>query len=167
MDPVDLFNAEGRRIAEERAAQDRANQPGGRGVAPSDGSLFNGWVMCAAIIGFIAEQMNSQNLVGAFIGALTLGGIVVIFQLVLRALGFAIGAGLSGIGALNTALGAIPQWLLLGALAGAALGAGLAFWLDGNAYDLARPALRLAPFGAGAGLVARLVMLALKRNKAQ
>lgn len=165
MDPVDLYNATGREIARDRAADDAARRSGGAGVAPSDGKILNGWVMCWAILGFIAGQMSSQTLVGAFVGALTLGGICVGVQLVLRALGFAFNAGVSGVGALNNALGAVPQWILLGALAGAICGAGIAFWLDNNTYDLVAPALRLAPIGAAAGLLARLVVLALRRKK--
>jgi len=165
MDPVDLFNARGREIAEERAAEDAANARGGRGVAPSDGRLLNGWTMCWAIIGFVVGQLSSQTLVGAFIGGLTLGAISVGFQLLMRALGFAFGAGVSGLGALNRALGTVPQWVMLGALAGAGLGAAIAFWLDGATDDILGPALRIAPFGAGAGLIGRIVVLALKRNR--
>jgi hypothetical protein len=165
MDPVDLFNARGREIAQERAAEEAATRGGGRRVAPSDGKLLNGWTMCWAIIGFVLGQLSSQTLVGAFIGALTLGGISLGFQLVLRALGFAVGAGMSGLGALNTTLGAIPQWLVCGAIAGAGCGGAIAFWLDGNTSDLIGPALRLAPIGACVGLLVRVVVLALRRNK--
>ena len=161
MDPVDLYNQRGREIAADREAERNA----GGGVAPSDGSLFNGWVACWAILGFIAGQMSSQTLVGAFVGALTLAGISIAFQLVLRALGFAVGAGLSGLGALNAKLGALPQWILIGAIAGAACGAALAYGLDGNTYDLVGPAMRLAPVGAGIGFLLRLMMLAVKRTK--
>jgi len=161
MDPVDIYNQRGREIAAEREAE----RNGGGGVAPSDGRLLNGWVMCWAILGFIAGQMSSQTLVGAFIGALTLAGISIAFQLVLRALGFAVGAGLSGLGVLNAKLGALPQWTILGAIAGAACGATLAYWLDGNTYDLVRPAMRLTPLGAGIGFLVRLAMLAVRRDK--
>lgn len=65
--------------------------------------------MCWAMLGFVAGQISSGNPVGGVIGALTLAGISVAFQLVLRALGFALGAGLSGLGAFNKALGAVPQ----------------------------------------------------------
>jgi hypothetical protein len=109
--------------------------------------------------------MGRASLVGAFVGALTLGGISLGFQLVLRALGFALGAGMSGLGALNTTLGGVPQWLVYGAIVGAACGAAIAFWLDGNTSDLVGPALRLAPIGAGVGLLVRVVVLALRRNK--
>jgi hypothetical protein len=160
MDPVDLYNQRGREIAAEREAERNA----GGGVAPSDGRLLNGWVMYWALIGFVAGQISSGNLVGGLVGALTLAGVSIAFQLVLRALGFAVGAGVSGAGALNRILGAIPQWILGGAIAGALAGAALALWLDGAASDLVSPALRLAPVGAGLGLIARIVFLAIQRN---
>jgi hypothetical protein len=162
VDPVDLYNARGREIAEDR----RREAAGPPGVAPSTGRILNSWVMFWAIIGFVVGLLANQNLVGAFVGALTLAGICVAFQLVLRGLGLAVGAGASGLRALNTRLGAIPQWIVFGAIAGAAVGAGIALWLDGNSYDLVGPAMRLAPVGAVAGLLARVVVLVLKRKSA-
>ena len=160
MDPVDLYNARGREIAE-----DRRREASGGGVAPSTGRVLNGWVMFWAMIGFVAGMMTSHTLVGGFTAALVLAGLCVGFQLVLRALGFAIGAGVSGLSALSNALGAIPQWTAIGALVGAACGAGLALWLDGNSADIVAPAMRLAPIGAIAGLLARIVVLAVRRAK--
>lgn len=163
MDPVDLFNATGREIAEDR----RRAAAGPPGVAPSTGRILNSWVMFWAIVGFVVGLLANQNLVGAFVGALTLAGFCVAFQLVVRGLGLAIGAGASGLHAVNAKLGAIPQWIGLGAIAGAAFGAGVALWLDGNSSDLVGPAMRLAPVGAIVGLLARVVMLVLKRKSSQ
>jgi hypothetical protein len=171
MDPADLFNAAGRAEAERRASQERANtRTPMRGGADRFGGLLNGWVMCALIIGFVLGYIAKNTIVGAFIGAAQLGLVALAILFGLRLFGFAVGAGMGGIGALNRGLGATPQWTILGALGAAGFGAGIALWLDNGVFAGMGPAaLRLAPWGAALGLAARLAVLgvgALGRNRA-
>ncbi|MBR0657174.1 hypothetical protein [Plastoroseomonas arctica] len=135
------------------------------------GSLLNQWVPFWALLGFFVGLLISQSVLGTILGTLSFAGIAIAVPLVLRAFWSAARtgtrAGASGVGAIGASFGAIPKWVALGALAGAAFGATIALWLDdGGTSELIGAALRLAPIGAVAGLLARLVVLALRRKTA-
>lgn len=168
MDPVDLYNAEGRRIAEERRHQDAVNNR-----APMDGKspwarLLNRWVLLAIVVGFPLGYLIEPTPEGAFAGAIMLGGaafvvtiVLILFRVSFGAVASGAGAAATGASGLGGVLGGLPLWTVLGAAAGAAAGAGLAIWLDGDASDIIAPALRLAPIGAATGFVVRAITLTI------
>lgn len=162
---MDEYNQRGREIAQERAAADAANNR-----TPMDGRspwarLLNRWILLAIVVGFPLGYLIEPTPEGAFAGAIMLGGAAFAVTILLILFRVSLGSAASSADALGRKssgwLGGLPQWTVFGGVLGAAAGAGIALWLDGNATDIAAPALRLAPIGAGVGFVVRLVTLGL------
>lgn len=163
MDFMDEYNTRGREIARERADQEAANnRPRMDGSSPW-ARLLNRWILLAVVIGFPLGFMIESTPEGAFAGAIMLGGAAFVCTIIVILFRVTLGGAASGAGDLHRRssgfLGGLPQWAIFGAVLGAAGGAGIAIWLDGNAADIAAPALRLAPIGAGAGFVLRAIVL--------
>lgn len=163
MDFMDKYNERGREIAQEREAAAAANNR-----APMDGKspwarLLNRWILLAIVVGFPLGYMIENTPEGAFAGAIMLGGAAFVATILVILFRVTLGGVASGAGEFSRRssgfLGGLPQWTLLGGVLGAATGAGIAIWLDGNATDITAPALRLAPLGAGAGFVLRAIAL--------
>jgi hypothetical protein len=160
---IDDYLAEGRRLAEAQASRDRVNAaPRMDGRSPW-ARLLNRWILLAVVVGFPLGYMIENTPEGAFAGAIMLGGAAFALTIIAILFRVTLGSVVSGAGEFRQRsggwLGGLPQWTVLGGLLGAAAGAGIAIWLDGNSADIAAPALRLAPIGAGVGFVLRVIAL--------
>lgn len=153
---IDDYLAEGRRLAEAEASRARVNAaPRMDGRSPW-ARLLNRWILLAIVVGFPLGYMIEHTPEGAFAGAIMLGGAAFVLTIIVILFRVTLGPPASSAGAW---LGGLPYWTLLGGLIGAAAGACIAVWLDGNTSDITAPALRLAPIGAGVGFVLRAIAL--------
>ncbi len=160
---IEDYLAEGDRLREAEAARARVNAaPRMNGKSPW-ARLLNRWILLAVIVGFPFGYMIESTPEGAFAGAVMLGGAAFVLTVIAILFRVTFGSVASGAEEFRERssgwLWGLPQSALGGGLAGAALGAGIAIWLDGGAADITAPALRLAPVGAGAGFLLRVVTL--------
>lgn len=167
MSGIENYLAEGRRLAEAQASQDRVNAAPRMGGRSPWARLLNRWILLAILVGFPLGYSIERSPEGAFAGAIMLGGAAFALTIIAILFGGAIESVASTAKVSRGWLGGLPQSTLFGALLGAAAGAAIAIWLDGATADIVSPAFRLAPIGAGAGFVLRAIALGVWALRAQ
>ena len=150
MHPMDHLNAIARQHQQDQEAARRAAAAGPAGPPEMDAPIVTAWMIGGAVIGFAVGYLALEHVIFATVLGLLTGVAARIFQAVLRGL---------GAGAINRALGGLPQWAICGGLLAAFVGISFMVWLEGVAADVVSPALFCAPIGAAAGFVVRGVML--------
>jgi hypothetical protein len=150
MHPMDHLNAIARQHQQDQEAARRAAEAGPPGPPEMEAPVVSAWFIGGAALGFAVGYLALEHVIFATVLGLLTGVAARIFQAILRAL---------GAGAINRALGGLPQWAICGGLLAAFVGVSFMVWLEGMAADVVTPALTCAPVGAAAAVLVRGVML--------